>query len=468
MSETFAKYHAEVFDRLTWITETGQVNLALTKSWDVPEPNTWRFELQEGVKFHDGVALTAEDVAWSMRRAREDTLPPYSLRYRNIIDANAVGPLTVEFTTESPDSFTLSRLSAFFVYPSAHFQAVGLDEFIKDPVGSGPFRWADFTLGASLELERAPGEHALRKTFLDNIKVTLIQEPSTVVAALRTGSLDGGEINAPPELVDQLRETDVEVIAVPGRLLAGLWNPVKECEEGTPLCDPRVRRALIISVDRVALADNIWRGLSEPVSQPGIPGSPGYDDSLPIVYDPEEAKQLLDDAGFPAGADGTRFAVDFLYWFKGPGEATLFAVQDMWREIGVDMDLEFMEIGQWLRYYRRQEGLDQRQVMGILLQDYFANNAAYLDRQSPTKTGANVWYQNDRFYELREQVGVEFDPGLRAAAMEQALREASEWEDAAFWYSLTVPSMWAVQDYVKGFRPESGTQFTLSETYRTK
>jgi ABC-type transport system substrate-binding protein len=229
-----------------------------------------------------------------------------------------------------------------------------------------------------------------------------------------------------------------------------------------------VRQALIISVDRQALADNIWRGLSEPVSQPGIPGSPGYDQSLPLVYDPAKANSLLDAAGYPRGADGTRFAVDFLYWFKGPGEDTVFAVQDMWRDIGVQMDAEFMEVGQWLRYYRRQDGKDQRQIMGILLQDYFANNAAYLDRQSPNKTGANVWYQNDKFYELREQVFSEFVPERRADLMEQALREMSEWEDPAFWYSLTVPSMWAVQPYIKGFRPESGTQFTLSNMYRTQ
>lgn len=469
LSETFDKNHNMVFDRLTWADEKGQVYPSLALSWKVVNSTTWEVQIHQGVKFHNGDQLTAEDVAWSLRRARDEKMPSYTLWYENLADAKATGPYTVQFTTRVPDSFTLSRLSRLFVYPSTYFGKVGKDAFIKDPVGSGPYKWRSFTLGTGFSQERVPGTHPFRKAYLEQIDVDLVLEPATMSAALQTGAIDGAEFTGPPQILEQLKQTNLKIVPALSTISAALWNPQTHCEKNGPLCDPRARRALIISVDRASIAKSIWRGIATPVTQPGIPGAPGYDDKLQLVYDVNEANRLLDEAGLKRGADGMRFSVELAYWRKGPEEASFFAIQDAWkRQIGVDLKLKIMESGAWLQQYRRQSGLDQADMMGILAQDGYANNASYLDRQTVTKVGTNTHYKNEAFYKLRDAAFSEFDPAKRDEAMRKALYEMSEWRDPAMWYLVAVPSTWVLQPYIEGFQPQSGAQFNFDTTYRTR
>jgi len=467
LSDTNVKFHSMVYDRLLLLRSSGEAILSAAESWEVTNSTTWRFEIRQDLVFHDDTPLTAEDVAWSLRRSRDEVLPGYSARMSTITGATAVAPYTVEFTTDKPDSFTLGRLASLVIYPAAYFEKVGIDAYTRNPVGSGPYQYAEFLVGSGLTLERTSAEHPYRKVFLDQIKATVIGDPATTAAALKSGSLDGAVLNAPPQVVEQIEQSGVQIFSAPIRLFAAFWNVPEECAKGTPLCDPNVRKALIISVDREALTENIWRGQAVAASQPAIPGTDGYDTSLPIVFDPAKAEKLLDDAGYPRGADGIRFSIDYVYWFKGPGEDTVFAWQDMWKTIGVEMKAEFMEVGRWLNFYRRQDGLDQIQMMGIYLEDTFANNAAYLDRQAPTKVGSNIWYENDTFYDLRAEVFSEFDLPKRADNMSKALYEMSEWEDPAMWYAFAMSTIWALQPNVQGFIPEAGNQVNFDPLFFT-
>jgi ABC-type transport system substrate-binding protein len=243
---------------------------------------------------------------------------------------------------------------------------------------------------------------------------------------------------------------------------AGLWahflNPMEACQNGTPVCSPLVRRALTLAIDAETIASTIWKGMAVPVSVPALPGGPGYDATLPIPFDKAEAERLLDEAGYPRGADGVRMNLVYRFWNSGPFADSAFAMQDMWRDVGIEVDTAQIEKGLFVDHYARRKGLSPWDITGIHLSELLGNNAAYLDRMTTTIAGSANVFENEAFYALRDRVNA----ATGAAEQDKLLREAfrmisaHDGGDPPYVYMFASPAMTFLQSYVEGFEPLGG------------
>jgi|CXWL01.1.fsa_nt_gi peptide/nickel transport system substrate-binding protein len=295
---TFAEL-LNVYEGLTGFDPQLVVEPRLAASWESPDELTWLFHLRPGVRFHDGALLTAADVVASLERAQRhprSNLGPYLVE---IASVRAIGADVVEVRTARPFPILLNKLVYVAILPAARAAAGGdgpgwLPDEITAPVGTGPYRFREFSRGAHLLLERFEG----------------YWQPPTGPRELEFLPLGGREG------VDQLLAGKVELVRdVPYELaptlvgkpgcrlesLLGLRVAYLHLSPASPpFDDVRVRRAVDLALDREALA----AGRGRPASQMVSPNTFGYDPGLaPTVRDVKAARELLAAAGHPDGVD---------------------------------------------------------------------------------------------------------------------------------------------------------------------
>ncbi len=288
----------------------GNIVPGLATEWGPSEDGlTWTFTIREGVKFHNGDTLTAEDVAWSWNRLTFDPASTHQMigRAPNIESISADGNQVIIVTKEPQADVAMwfaehDGESAGAVYSQAYYEEVG-DEMWASPVGTGPYKLESMegtesaTLTAFLDDDRSDWQKERTPSFL-NLTVRAAPDASTRVALLQTGDADVAPV--PISAVEELEGAGVSIIEVPAATQSVMWclgatrNPESPCD------DVAVREALSIAIDRQGIADSIYRGFAAPsagyIAGPGTFGNP--DDLEAPPYDPERAQQLLADAGF--------------------------------------------------------------------------------------------------------------------------------------------------------------------------
>lgn len=297
------------------------------------DPTTWEVKVRQGVKFHDGSELTAEDVAFSINRyvkegamggmtsPRKDLLGP-------VTHAEVVGPDTVHIHMSSPWSVFLPYLVHHLVVS----KSVG-DGIVEHPVGTGPFKFVEWVRGSHVVLERfddyyggAPDLGRSGPAPAKRVIFRIIPEAATRLAALMAGEIDI-MVDLPVDAIrDVERHPDLEVRPVTGtRSYFVEFNTRRP-----PFNDPRVRQAINYAVDVNLVIDQLLNGLAQPTTTILSPLSFGHNDDLsPYPYDPEKAKALLAEAGY---ADGLSFELATEDKRKDIAEAYAFMLQ----QIGVD------------------------------------------------------------------------------------------------------------------------------------
>ena len=283
---------ANLYDGLTEFDGQSQVVPALAAEWKNPDERTWVFRLREGVRFHDGRALTAEDVVFSFDRAKSlpgSGLASYLVEVETV---RAVGPATVEVRTRRPFAALLAKLTPIAIVPR------GAPDRITLPVGTGSYR---------LERERGDG--------LDLVPAASGWRGEAGLAPLafvfegnarrRLERLVAGEV----DVAADLREDSVEAlrsaaccreVAVPGSTVEYVRLSTIEA----PFRDRRVRRAIDLAIDRPAYVASAHHGLGLPLGQLVVPGVFGFAPDLKATTrDLPEARRLLAEAGFPDGFD---------------------------------------------------------------------------------------------------------------------------------------------------------------------
>jgi peptide/nickel transport system substrate-binding protein len=293
----------QMFDALVDVTGTDLLALKpmLAERWENPNPNTWRFYLRRGVKFHNGQPLTAEDVKFTIDVNLGNTGSTQNSYLGPTESVRVIDPYTVELVTKTPFPPLLTNISRIHIVPRAHYEKVGADVFsTAQPIGTGPYRFVEWKRGQHIVLEANPdywGGAATPK----RLTFRFIPDPSTRAAELKAGGVD--IITGPP--VAQLKELasgDTAIVTAPAvRVIAYPFNTLQK-----PLSDVRVRRALNLAVDRESIVKTLLQGYGKPTGQPFIPGWLGYDpDIKPFPYDPAGARKLLAEAGYPGGFDMT-------------------------------------------------------------------------------------------------------------------------------------------------------------------
>jgi peptide/nickel transport system substrate-binding protein len=209
-----------------------------------------------------------------------------------------IDPYTVRITTDAPNPTLLANLSFIWIIPREAREKVGAEGFGQQPIGTGPYRFVEFTRGDRLVLDANP-TYWRGQVTPKRLTLRTVTDPATRVAELKTGGVQ--IIASPPAAqVNELQGGDTEVLALSGaRLIMHSFNTTTK-----PFDDVRVRQAANYAVDREAIVRSILDGHAELLHGPFSTSWLGYDPSIqPYSYDPAKAKQLLAEAGYPNGLD---------------------------------------------------------------------------------------------------------------------------------------------------------------------
>jgi peptide/nickel transport system substrate-binding protein len=277
---------------------------SLAESWkESPDGKTYEFKLRRGLKFHNGDAVTAEDVKFSYERYKGAGA---SELQRNVQQVEVVDPLTVRFHLKEPwpDFMTFygtTATAAGIVVPKKYLTQVGDDGFRKHPIGAGPYRFVSHKPGLEVVLEANPGYW--RRT--PNVKrwvMKSVPENTTRAAMLKTGEADFAVALDGPEAESVKRDPRLQL--VPSKHASIFWLEFAEqWDPKSPWHDRRLRLAVNHAMDRRAINEAACLGFCPPA---GVIVPRVMDFALqvePPAYDPQKAKQLLAEAGYPNGLD---------------------------------------------------------------------------------------------------------------------------------------------------------------------
>jgi len=285
--------YANVFEGLTRFDSNGGVIPALAESWEISEDGlTYTFSLHDGVTFHDGTTFDAEDVKFSLDRARaEGSVNAQKALFADIADVTVTDPTTVTITLSKPNGnflFNLAWGDAVIVAPeSAEANAT-------NPIGTGPFSFGTWTQGDSVTLEKYASYWGT-PAQLDRATFRFIGDPTAAYAALQAGDVDVYPNYPAPETVAQFQgdpRFEVVVGSTEGETILAM-NNVKP-----PLDNILVREAITHAIDRQAIIDGAMFGFGTPIGTHFAPHHPDYVDlTAQSNYDPEKSKALLAEAG---------------------------------------------------------------------------------------------------------------------------------------------------------------------------
>jgi len=427
----------QIFDALVEFREGEPVGRLATQ-WEQVDDRTWRFTIREGVTFHDGSSLDAEDVAATL--SRQAAGPGGLARLWGQLDSvEAVDPATVEIRLSEPVGPFLRNLSFLQIAPSEAVTAAGEDygAAVMLP-GTGPFKVAQFTPGQLLELEANP-DYWDGAPAIEGIRFVSIPELSGRITALINDEIDV-TWNVPDDQIPTLLESpDVTVEFAPSVFYVYNWfNSGRE-----PFTDPRVRQALWHAIDVEQVVADLLP-LTGTVAQAPIASSVfGWAAQEPYTYDPELAKQLLTEAGFPDGLEAElKYSVNF--GSSIDQIAQTFAAY--WEDIGVTvrpMQLEHAVFTDDLRALNWD--------MVIATNPTYTQDADYtLGRLYSSPEGVNEenGYVNPELHELLMAARTSVDQDERAELYARA--GGIIWKDAAGIFPAELQAVYAYRSDVGG------------------
>lgn len=278
---------------------TGERGLrpGLATSWEAIDDNTWRFELREGVTFHNGEPFNADAVKFTIDRAFADGYPGANKFLDVPIErVEVIDEFTVDIITSEPVPILpnhLTRNGAYILEPT-HYADLSFEEALTSPMGTGPYRIVDFVQDERIVMQKHDDYWGFdEKSNIDQITITFIPELSTAVSELLTGAVD--IVHLTPELVDRVNSgNNTEVIIGDGLVRAVvMFNlTVNEC-----VADTRVRQALNYAVNRAEMVDAFAFGRQEAQLATMVNPPNNHPDLKPYPYDPDKARELLAEAG---------------------------------------------------------------------------------------------------------------------------------------------------------------------------
>jgi peptide/nickel transport system substrate-binding protein len=395
----------------------------LAESWDNPDPLTWRFHLRRGVKFHDGSDFTSRDVVHSLTRMKTDPISKQGGNLGAIEQIVAVDDSTVDLKSQEPFAPLLFNLLSRVMTSKAAYDQYGTDSD-RYLIGTGPYRFKEFIQGQRFVVTRNPdywGEPAQ----IDEVLFRAIPEGAARVTALMNNEVDFIN-NVPPELLDRVTG-NARVVGVPslGNIFLGI-NPIEE-----PLKRVEVRRAIYHAIDRKALVDGVLKGEGYVLDGPISPDFFGYDPNLrpTYSYDPDQARRLLAQAGYPNGFKIEQWTSQGRY-VKDKEVSEAIAAQ--LRQVGIDVTLRTAEWGTYFGDYIANGKLPLYTVSrGDQVDPSPYLNQYFRTGQSKRLSG----FSDPRVDELLRLETTILDPTQRQATLRQAMSAIMEAAPAVFLYT---------------------------------
>lgn len=330
--------YQNIFEGLVRIDETGAVQPGLASDWTISDDGlTYRFTLVEGATFHDGTAFDAEDVKFTFDRLlAEDSVNAQKALYTSIEGVTVIDPQTVEIALSRQDGlflFNLGRGDAVIVAPES------ADNNANDPIGTGPFAFVQWDRGSRVILEQF-GPYWGEKPALTKATYVFIGDTATMTSALLAGDIDGTNNFAPEALAvfDNNPQFKVLVGSTEGETILATNN------SKAPFDKLEVRKAMAHAINRTDIIEGATYGYGVPIGTHFAPHSPDYLDlTNTYPYDPEAAKALLAEAGFPDGFTAT-LKLPPLTYARLSGQI----IASEFSKIGITLELINMDWAPWL------------------------------------------------------------------------------------------------------------------------
>jgi peptide/nickel transport system substrate-binding protein len=322
-----------VAETLLHIDNNGLPAPWLFTSWQLsPDTKSIVFKLKQGVKFHDGTDFNADAVKYNLDLCKTaGTVTGLT----SVASIDAVDPYTIRFNLLQYDASILNGLSLAYIISPAAAQKNGQDWCQYNPVGTGPFKFVNYQNDVSLKYEKFSGYWQSGKPYLDAIEFSFIADPVTALAAYKGGQgqylwsptpLNGLDLKKSGKIIDQ------GLSNVYG--LAG-----DSANTGSPFANIKVRQAVSHAIDNAAIATNLGQGFWQPTNQLFGPGTMAFNPNIQgYAYNPQKAKDLLAEAGYPNG-----FQTSFIVSSTSSNKDWQSAVQAYLKAVGINADIQVVQ-----------------------------------------------------------------------------------------------------------------------------
>lgn len=428
------------------------------------DKSKWVFKLRKGVKFHDGSDFNADAVIWNLEKLFKKEAPQYDPKQisataccmMDIKGWTKIDEYTVEMDTGTPDAMVLYRLPWLRMASPAQWKKLGSWEaFEKNPSGTGPFKIAEIVPGQRAVLVRnAEYWDKNRLPKVARMELVPIPDHNTRAAALLSGQVDFIEA-PPPDIIPRLQSAGMQIVR---NRYPHIWPYIlRVAGEATPFKDVRVRQAINLAIDRDGLV-KLLGGNTLPATGLMLPNSPWYGEpSFKIRYAPDEAKKLLQEAGY-----GQSNPLKFTMLISPGGSGQMQPlpmnefIQQNLKAIGVELTFKVAE-WQALRGMRNKGPLDPSnvEIHGVNNSWETSNPAIGMEtlfaswKMAPK--GVNWGVQDPELDKLLQQIQVTFERPQLDDLMRQAHKIVV---DKAYWlYVVYDINVHALAPRVKGFQP---------------
>ena len=422
-----------VFEGLMKPTPEGDLTPAIASDYKVSEDRlTYTFTLRDGVKFHNGDTVTAEDVVYSIQRcaaATETGIVPVEA-FSNITDIQALDTSTVTITLAQPDNEFLSYMTTA-ILPADY------DQQDTAPVGTGPFKFVSRTAQDSIVLEKFD-DYWGTPAQLDQVTFKIIENADSLLMSLQSGAID---------LCAHLTSTQVAQLGEDFNVAEGTMNLVQALylnNDVAPFDNELVRQALCYAIDKQAIIDLAFDGYGSPIGSSMYPAFGKYfDESLTDYYphDTEKAKELLAQAGYP---DGFSMTITVPSNYKPHMDTAQVLVQQL-AEVGITAEIQAVEWESWVSdaYTNRQF---QSTVVGVDASNMTAR--ALLERFTSTADNNFINYSNADYDALFAQAQATADDAEQTALYKEMEKNLTE--HAANVYIQDLADLVAVRKGLEG------------------
>jgi len=338
-----------VFDQP--ISQDPQLRLVphLMKSWELaPDALSMQVELRDDAVFHNGDSVTTEDFRYTFfERVKSGSRLDTANSWKKVqeIEIHSPTKATMRFSDATPTAPQWMAFLGSYVVPKKYLESVGVEGFVKKPVGSGPYRLVDYELNSRMIFERND-RYWGPKPKIARVTIQIVKDPSARIAAIQSGQVDL-TVNVPVREALRFQQEAG---------FAGELNPMTrvvllQVRNDLAFADDNVRLAAHHAIDKEALSKAFYGGAAVALSVPATPGTPGYLADFQFKHDPNRAKELLAKSGFGPDKPAKIGFASTNGQFPSDYDIARAIVQ-MWKRVGIEANLEVIEYGKYFELNR--------------------------------------------------------------------------------------------------------------------